>query len=106
MELQEDYAAIAGLDAEILAVSVDKLAGAQRAIESIGLEFPVLSDPDAAVVSAYGVYNLFNNELPAPSTFIIDKQGVIRWEYIGKTSASDRADNGEIIAQLQRLSDG
>ena len=86
-----------------MAVSVDSLRGAQRAIESIGLEFQVLSDPGAKAVSAYGVFNLFNNELPAPSTFIIDKQGVIQWEYIGKTSASDRADNEEIIAQLEQL---
>ena len=87
-----------------MAVSVDSLRGAQRAIESVGLEFQILSDPDAEVVSAYGVYNLFNNELPAPSTFVIDKQGVIQWEYIGKTSATDRADNDEIIAQLEQLS--
>ena len=103
MGLQEDYETITGLDAEILAVSVDSLRGAQRAIEAIGLEFQVLSDPGHEVVEAYGVWNLFQNELPAPATFIIDKQGVIRWEYIGKTSASDRADNDEIIAQLQQL---
>ncbi len=87
-----------------MAVSVDSLRGAQRAIESIGLEFQVLSDPDADVVEAYGVWNLFQNELPAPSTFIIDKEGVIQWEYIGSTSATDRADNEDIIAQLQQLS--
>lgn len=102
--MQEDYETISGLEAEILAVSVDSLRGAQRAIESIGLEFQVLSDPDAEVVSAYGVWNLFQNELPAPSTFIIDKQGVIQWEYIGKNELTDRADNDEIIAQLQQLS--
>ena len=104
MELQEDYEAISGLDAEILAVSVDSLRGAQRAIESIGLEFQVLSDPGAEVVDAYGVWNLFQNELPAPSTFIIDKDGVIQWEYIASNSTTDRADNDEIIAQLQQLS--
>jgi peroxiredoxin len=104
VELQEDYEAISGLDAEILAVSVDSLRGAQRAIESIGLEFQILSDPDAEVVSAYGVWNLFQNELPAPSTFIIDKDGVIQWEYIASNSTTDRADNDEIIAQLQQLS--
>ena len=87
-----------------MAVSIDSLRGAQRAIEAIGLEFQVLSDPDANVVDAYGVWNLFQNELPAPATFIIDKQGNIRWEYIGSTSATDRADNDEIIAQLQQLS--
>ena len=102
--MQEDYKTISGLDAEILAVSVDSLRGAQRAIEAIGLEFQVLSDPDANVVDAYGVWNLFENELPAPSTFIIDKEGNIRWEYIGRNAASDRADNDEIIAQLRQLS--
>lgn len=101
--MQEDYETISGLDAEILAVSVDSLRGAQRAIEAIGLEFQVLSDPDASVVEAYGVWNLFKNELPAPSTFIIDKQGNIRWEYIGKNPSTDRADNEDIIAQLQQL---
>ena len=64
----------------------------------------MLSDPDADVVEAYGVWNLFQNELPAPATFIIDKDGVIQWEYIGSTSATDRADNEDIIAQLQQLS--
>ena len=83
---------------------MDSLRGAQRAIEAVGLEFQVLSDPDADVIREYGVWNLFNNELPAPATFIIDKEGVIQWEYIGRTSATDRADNDEIIAQLQQLS--
>ena len=82
---------------------MDSLRGAQRAIESIGLEFQVLSDPDANVVDAYGVWNLFQNELPAPATFIIDKQGNIRWEYIGRNALTDRADNDDIIAQLQEL---
>ena len=103
MELQEDYETISGLDAEILAVSVDSLRGAQRAIEGVGLEFQVLSDPAHEVIDAYGVWNLFENELPAPATFIIDKEGNIRWEYIGKTSASDRPDNDEIIAELRQL---
>lgn len=64
----------------------------------------MLSDPDAEVVSDYGVWNLFQNELPAPSTFIIDTEGVIQWEYIGKNALSDRADNADIIAQLEQLS--
>ena len=85
-------------------MSVDSLRGAQLAIESIGLEFQVLSDPDHEVIDAYGVWNLFKNELPAPSTFIIDKDGNIRWEYIAGNSTTDRADNEDIIAQLEQLS--
>ena len=73
-------------------------------MQQLGLEFPVLYDPAAEVVKSYGVFNLFNNNLPAPSTFVIDKDGVVRWKYIGKTAASDRASNSEIIAQLKELS--
>lgn len=83
---------------------MDDLSGASQAVEALGLSFPVLYDPEANVVKAYGVFNLHGNNLPTPSAFIIDTEGNIRWEYIGKTAASDRAPNSEIIAQLQKLS--
>ncbi len=102
-ELQSDYETISGLDAEILAVSVDDLSRASYAVRQLGLEFPILYDPAADIVRAYGVFNLHNNNLPTPATFIIDKGGVIRWEHIGKSAASDRASNAEIIAQLRNL---
>ncbi len=104
MELQEDYQTISGLDAEILAISVDDLSGAARVVDSLGLEYEILSDPDAEVIRAYGVFNLHNNDLATPATFIVDKEGAISWQYIGKTSRTDRPDNDEIIAQLRELS--
>jgi peroxiredoxin len=82
---------------------VDDLSGAKRAVEARGLEFQILADPDADVVRAYGVFNLHGNDLPTPSTFVVDKDGFIRWEYIGKTARTDRAPNNEIIAQLREL---
>jgi peroxiredoxin len=103
VELQRDYETISGLNAEILAVSVDDLPGARQAVQDLGLEFPVLSDQAAEVVSVYGVFNLHNNDLPTPATFIIDREGVIRWEYIGETAASDRPSNSLIIEQLRQL---
>lgn len=69
----------------------------------MGLEFQVLYDPEANVVKAYGVFNLHGNDLPTPSAFIIDTEGNIRWEYIGKTASSDRPPNDQIIAQLKKL---
>jgi len=103
LELQSDYGEISELDAEILAVSLDDLTGGERVIETLGLEYQVLSDPDAEVVKAYEVFNLHNNNLATPATFIIDKQGIIRWEYIGETARSDRPNNQDILAQLRQL---
>ena len=87
----------------MLAVSVDDLSGAERAIDALGLEYQILSDPGAEAVRAYGVFNLHNNNLPTPSTFIIDQSGAIRWQYIGKNARTDRPDNADIIAQLRGL---
>ncbi len=49
------------------------------------------------------MFNLHGNNLPTPSTFVIDTEGNIRWEYIGRSARTDRAPNSEIIAQLQML---
>ena len=92
------------MNTELLAISVDDLLGARNAVEMLGLDFPVLYDPDANVVKAYGVFNLHANDLPTPSAFIIDTEGNILWEYIGKTASSDRPPNDAIIAQLRKLS--
>ena len=101
--MQDDYAAFQELDAEVVAVSVDDLSGAARAIDALGLEYQILADPGAEAVRAYGVFNLHNNNLPTPSTFVIDQDGVIRWQYIGKNARTDRPDNADIIAQLRGL---
>jgi peroxiredoxin len=102
--LQKDYDTITGADTEIIAISADRLTRAEYAVEALGLEFPILSNPDAGVIKAYGLFDLHNNSYAAPATFVVDRQGNTRWEYIGYDSYYDRPDNEGIIAQLQRLS--
>ena len=103
--MREDYNTIRGLDAEVLAVSTDRLSGAERAVDYLDLGFPILFDPDAKVVQSYGVYDLLNDGYATPSTFIIDKDGNVRWKYIGR-NYYDRPTNQQIIAQLEALQTG
>ena len=91
-----------GLDTEVLAVSTDELRGAASVVERLGLEFPILYDPEAMVVREYGVYNLLRDSLATPSTFVIDKSGDVRWMHIGE-SRYDHATNQEIIDALLEL---
>lgn len=70
--------------------------------ERTGVQFPILYDPTADVVEKFGVYDLLNDGLATPSTFIIDKSGVIRWKYVGK-HIYDRPSAEDVIAQLRRL---
>ena len=67
----------------------------------MGLDFPVLYDQSAEVINAYLVFNR-SNGYAVPSTFIVDTDGVVRWEFIGSTS--HRTPSSEIIAQLKELS--
>lgn len=83
-------------------MSVDNLTEAGYVVDSLGLEFPIMYDPQAEVVKEYGVFNLLNDDRATPSTFVIDTQGKIRWKYVGR-SISDRASNQTIIAQLKQL---
>lgn len=61
--------------------------------------FPVLVDIEHRVAEAYGVYNLLQDGLAAPSVFVIASDGHILWSYIGQ-SHSDRPANDDILAQL------
>tara|TARA_Y100000758_G_scaffold35431_2_gene23196 strand:- start:546 stop:719 length:174 start_codon:yes stop_codon:yes gene_type:complete len=57
------------------------------------------------VVREYAVYNLWEDGMAAPSTFVLDRTGKIRWQHIGKT-VYDRPSNEEIIDQLKKLPKG
>ncbi len=85
----------------MLAVSIDDLSQAVHAVEQLGLEFPVLYDETGDVVKSYGVFNQ-GTGYAVPSTFIIDTEGVVRWEFIG--SDSHRTSTRDIIEQLEQLS--
>ena len=85
----------------MLAVSIDDLSEASNAVETLGLEFPILYDESGDVVRSYGVFNE-GSGYAIPSTFIIDTEGVVRWDFIG--SDSHRTSTRDIIEQLELLS--
>jgi len=101
--LQQDYARFQELNTEILAISVQQPEIGQYVSELLDLQYPVLSDLEHQAVDAYGVYDLLGDSLAAPSVFVIDMDGVIRWVYVGESSG-DRPSNEMIVEQLRALS--
>ena len=81
---------------------MENLESAGYAVEGRGIPYPVLYDSDAEVSKQYEVYNLLNDGMAAPSTFVIDKEGVIRWQFIG-TSKSHRPSFSAITDALGEL---
>ncbi len=69
--------------------------------ERLKLPFPVLSDTDHKTIDAYGVFDA-EQKISKPAVFIVDKQGIVRWSYIGKDKA-DRPLNDALLAELKKI---
>lgn len=93
---------IDALGAQFFAISTDDLSNAGFMADNTGVSFPVLYDPGAEVVSAFEVFDLLGDGLAAPSTFVIDTDGVIRWKYVGARKG-DRPSVETILTQVKAL---
>jgi cytochrome c biogenesis protein CcmG, thiol:disulfide interchange protein DsbE len=79
-ELQPVYARLRGRGLEILAVNVAQDRDTvRRFVAPLGLNYPVLLDPEGATARAYGVQAL-------PVTWLLDGNGVVRGKIVGEAT--------------------
>lgn len=80
------YGRLQSLGVGLVGVSTDTPAHLRLLRETLGLPFPLLSDPDFAVSAAYGVYQSEDNEGPQPhgepALFVVDVDGSIAYSQI------------------------
>ena len=50
-----------------------------RLATDMGLEFPMLVDPGAATIRAFGILNEAADDIPHPATVVVDPAGVARF---------------------------
>jgi alkyl hydroperoxide reductase subunit AhpC len=74
---------------------------ARQTVLDLGLLFPVLSDSLRTHINAYDVLHP-QEGIARPSAFIIDREGTIRWQFIGM-NANERAPMGIIMNELRAL---
>ena len=98
--MQDRYADIRDLDAEIVGISMDEISDTSMMKDLTGAKYRLLSDPDANVVKKYGVYNLLGDGLATPSVFVINDSKTIDWNYVGR-SIGDRPDTDDIVKRLE-----
>ena len=100
-------------DTEILAVSPDTREDLLRmmdkiaAVDSVASDFPFLSDEGLRVIKRYGILNPDGAgggryQVPHPSTFVIDKEGVVRWSFT-EVDYSIRPTNEQILEALEAI---
>jgi peroxiredoxin len=99
VDLQNSYPSFQKRNAEVIAVAVQDVDGAQRVAQATGASFPLLADPDHKVADAYQVYNLLGDGVATPSVFIIGRTGSIVWSYIGQ-NAGDRPSAETVLSHL------
>lgn len=61
-----------------------------------------LSDPGHRVIDRYGLLNPDGRGWPHPATFVIDRQGIVRWKFV-EVDYRVRATNEQILDALARL---
>ena len=71
----------------------------------VALDYTFLSDPDAAVINRYGLFNQDDprgRAIPHPTTYVIDMDGVVRWKFT-EVDYRIRPTNEDILAALLEL---
>ncbi|UCB51663.1 MAG: TlpA family protein disulfide reductase [Candidatus Zixiibacteriota bacterium] len=79
---------------EILAMSVDRISSSRVAsfASNYRMSFPVLLNPRGDVAHKYWARSI-------PSTFLVDKKGVIRWKVVG----TREWDDAQALARIDQL---
>jgi peroxiredoxin len=84
----------------------------QRMVDRVAEEYEgrvidhtLLSDPDAAVIERYGLFNQDDargRALPHPTTYVIDREGVVRWK-MTEVNYRIRPTNEDVLAALAEI---
>jgi mycoredoxin-dependent peroxiredoxin len=100
--MRDDFPEVSGDDVELLTVSVDSTYSHRAWADAEDFNFALLSDfwPHGAVARSYGVFDE-NRGIASRGTFIIDKNGVVRWKVVNPVpQAREIADYQKALAAL------
>ena len=76
--------------------------------EGYVLDFDLLSDPEAAIINRYGLFNQDDprgRAIPHPTVYVIDTDGVVRWKFT-EVNYRIRPENDDILAALAEVESG
>lgn len=94
---------------QILAVSIDDHETTKKFVVKLkerfseDLDFSMLEDRNHKVIDRYGIFNPAGKGWPHPATYVIDKQGVVRWKFV-EVDYTKRPTNEQILQALRTIS--
>ena len=101
--MRDDFPEVSGDDVELLTVSVDSGFSHRAWADAEHFNFALLSDfwPHGEVARSYGVFDE-NLGIATRGTFIIDKNGVVRWKVVNPVpQAREIAEYQKALAALE-----
>jgi peroxiredoxin len=116
-DLAAVHAELAAQGVGLAAISVDDPADSRALAEKLSLPFPLLSDPEARVIAAYGVQmkgpsdaagvrsgtgRQSSQTMAVPATFVVRPDRTIAWRYVGD-AVPDRPPLDVVEREVERL---
>ena len=83
---------IAAAGGAVVGVSMDSASSHEKFSSGHGLNFPLISDTDAAICKAFGVARLGGWLPPRRVTFVIDRDGIVRRVIASELNANKHVD--------------
>jgi thioredoxin-dependent peroxiredoxin len=96
--LRDSMSELTRRDIVVFGISTDPLSENQNFAQRQGLNFVLLSDPGRQTARAFGV--LLPNGMARRATFVIDKQGIIRYVDLNVQTATHGKDLQRVLASL------
>jgi peroxiredoxin len=97
---------------EILALSSDGPEMLQMMVDRVAeendgymIDFALLSDPYAAIINRYGLFNSedsMGRAIPHPTAYVIDREGRVHWKFT-EVNYRVRPENEDILAALAEI---
>jgi len=100
--LRDEIEAFGQRGAQVVAVGPHTQAEVDKFTARNGYPFPVLADPDHVAFDAYDVASKLVSLGQRPAVFVIDRNGVVRFETVGAQQWQIPS-NAEVMAVLDRL---
>ena len=92
----------ADLDAEVLGVNRDSIHTHKAWSKAFNIEVPLLADMTLTAAKAYGV-DMQERGISKRAVFIIDKEGVLRFEHVEETPGDFTLHADDILEELKKL---
>ena len=81
--MRDDHDRFTELGAKVVAVSAESPSAADSFLQKTPLPFPIVIDADHETFDAYDVVNRMMSLGQRPGLFVIDAEGVVRFDSIG-----------------------